>query len=245
MRLKKLNLSKKNYLIMKFDPLEPLAYLHLFKTAGTSVEEIFTEHWFKNIARFRFHYHEGDQGLKEIVCTSEDIKEYHPKNPKRNKPLLYLGHFNPDGSYEWPKELNQFLTMLRDPFDIQVSAFYYYKRRNREIKEKTIEEYILNSDYEYSFTKVFTKEILTHENYKEVLGKYFLTIGSMKNYKKSLENFAEVLDKKVTEECLAVKRNVNPKGEDYFVPNQLREIHRQRFPLEYEIYDYVNNLYNY
>ena len=83
-------------------------------------------------------------------------------------------------------------------------------------------------------------------NFKNILNRFFLTIGSMKNYNQSLQNFADVLGKKLDPEYLNIKENVTIKDSNYHIPDEsYRRIHQIRFPLEYEIYEYVNQKFNY
>jgi hypothetical protein len=234
--------------MIKFDESKPLVYLHLFKTAGSTIANFF-EHWFKgpNLlnpnGRYQPHH---DHATKRVIrCSQENIdrlKTYNVYNP------VFFGHFDMTGNFKFPPDCNQFITMLRDPFDIEVSAFYF---RTAVLKDKltphinNIEDYILNSDYHYKFTNVFTKEELTLENYQEVINKYFVMIGSMKNYNKSLELLQSNLDLKIPEKLLNLKINERAKVDNFLSPDYLRELHREKWPLEYAIYDYINNLYEY
>ncbi len=135
--------------------------------------------------------------------------------------------------------------MLRNPFDVQVSAFYFIKQEGLDTEFNSIEDFILKSAFTHRFTNVFRKEEITLDNYKEILQKYFIAIGSLKNYEKSLKVFSDILGVEYTPNLLDIKINETKKGVDFYIPNHLREEHKKLFPLEYEIYDYVNNLYNY
>jgi hypothetical protein len=232
--------------MIKFDENKPLVYLHLFKTAGSTIANFF-EHWFKggknHNARYQPHH---DHMSKQVIrCTQENIDALKIRgiyNP------VFFGHFDMTGKYKFPSDCNQFVTMLRDPFDLEVSAFYF---RTAVLKDKSlpeldnVEDYILNSDFHYKFTNVFTKEELTLENYKEIINKYFIMIGSMKNYNKSLEILQDSLNLKIPENLLNLKVNERAKVEDFLSPDYLRDLHKEKWPLEYAIYEYVNNLYEY
>lgn len=222
----------------------PLVFIHLFKTAGSSLRNIFKFEWFAD--RFVDHKDGEDRQdlsyLKKLTCTSEYISKL--KNEGLVNPIFF-GHFDENGIYKFPEECNQFITMLRDPFLIQISAYYFNKQEKIEIVFDSVEDFILKDSFGYRFTNVFSKEKLTFENYKEILSKYFVVIGSLKNYEKSLKLFAEVLNREYNPKLLDIKINETKKGSDYYIPEHLREKHRELFPLEYEIYDYVNNLYSY
>lgn len=234
--------------MLNFDNNKPLVYLHLFKTAGSTIANFF-EYWFKHEGppypngRYQPHH---DYSTKTVLrCTQETIDRL--KTHGVTNPVFY-GHFDMTGRYEFPSDCNQFITMLRDPFDVEVSAFYF---RTVNLQDKlppdldNVEDYILNSDYHYKFSNVFTKEKLTLENYKEVINKYFVMIGSMKNYNKSLELLQDNLKLKIPKRLLELKINERIKVENYLSPEYLKDIHREKWPLEYAIYDYINKLYDY
>ncbi len=219
-----------------YDPSAPLIYLHLYKTAGTSVNQIF-QTWYGG--KFIKHKDGSNTDKRDISCTSENIKKYNISGP------LFFGHFNHDGMFEWPSECTQFITMLRDPFDLQVSAFYYAKKNGLPLHVDNVEEYVLTSDFHYSFTNIFTKEKITLNNYKEIIAKYFIAIGSLKNYEKSIKNFALQLGKPFDSSFLEIRKNVSADSKNYFVPNHLRSLHEEVYALEHTIYKYINETYEY
>lgn len=229
-----------------FDDSKPLVYIHLFKTAGSTLFKIF-EKWFqeKN-KRFYSHYVNVD----DISCTDENISKL--KAQGINNPVFF-GHFCVKKQSIYPKDCNQYIATIRDPFDVMVSAYYYTKFLNQPLlpQHDNVEKYVLQYDFEYSFTNVFTKENITLDNFKQVLNKYFIAIGSIKNYKKSLHVFENCLNKKIPNELIDLHVNKNTDvdklkaDKQYIVPEYLREIHRELYPLDYAIYDYVNDYYNY
>jgi len=107
-----------------------------------------------------------------------------------------------------------------------------------------VEEYVLNFPYKYNLTNTFNKELITLDNYKTIFDKYFVAIGSLKNFSKTLDVFESVLGKSKADRTLHVNKNLTPK-EEYIVPEHCREEHRKKYPLEYAIYDYVNEYYQY
>lgn len=221
-----------------YDSNSPVVYLHLFKTAGSSINEMFKQ-WFSSSF---FKHKDGSNVVKNLTCSSDRIQMLKSKgihNP------CFFGHFNGNGTYKWPIECNQFITMIRDPLETQTSAYFYNKRKNLIQHAKNVEEYVLTTDFHYSLSNIFTKKKLELTNYKEILSKYFLCIGSLKNYKKSLEVFSNTLGFILDENLLKVRKNVSSNEDEYYVPEHLRSLHRELFQLEYEIYDYVNAFYEY
>ena len=130
----------------KYNENDPLAYVHLFKTAGTSLQLYFIN-WFPK----RYIPHRDFALEKKIECTKENIEflKNRTLNPLPNP--IFFGHFNGTGDYTYPDECSQYITILRDPFDIEVSAFYYgTDTLNRPYCEglNTVEDYILFSDFQ-------------------------------------------------------------------------------------------------
>jgi hypothetical protein len=230
--------------MLEYNPENPLVFIHLFKTAGSSLRNIFMMKWF--IERFVEHkdgeVRKDSLYVKGLTCCSDYISKL--KSEGLYNPIFF-GHFDETGIYKFPEECNQFMTILRNPFDIQVSAYFFIKQEKLETEHNCVEDFILKSSFAHRFSNVFTKEKMTSENYKEIIQKYFIAIGSLKNYEKSLKIFSEVLGVKYTPDLLDIKINETKKSSDYYIPNHLREEHRKLFPLEYEIYDYVNDLYEY
>jgi len=53
------------------------------------------------------------------------------KLSKSQFPLLVYGHFNRDhgfGVEQYYPEVNQFMTMLRDPFEAAISMYYFHRK---------------------------------------------------------------------------------------------------------------------
>ena len=224
----------------KYSNKNPLVYLHVYKTAGSSLRNVF-EVWFGNdFVEHQDGMGEGKQYLKKKTCTTEYIESHYKQY--KSAPMFF-GHFN-SHNYVWPKECDQFITILRDPFELQVSAYFYGKKIDPNFTEDNIEEYILKSDFHYGFTKVFTRETINFNNYKQILSEYFIAIGSLKNYSKTLELFSNVLNKPVKNFFFNLKAN-SAENTKKSIPYYLKKIHEERFPLEYEIYNYINKLYNY
>jgi hypothetical protein len=224
----------------KYNENDPLAYVHLFKTAGCTLLRYFME-WFPK----RYVPHWDFNGEQNITCSKENIEFLKNQAPNPLINPIFFGHFNGTGSYTYPEECAQYITMLRDPFDTEVSAFYYGTDTLKVPYSEdlnTVEDYILFSDFHYSFTKIFTKEIITIDNYKDVIDRNFIAIGSLKNFDKSLEVFKNILN--VESSVVVPHRNVR-KNKSSYVPEYLREIHREKWPLEYAIYDYINEYYQY
>lgn len=223
----------------------PLVYIHIYKTGGSSINNIFRK-WYIADKRFIKHnvYANVASEVRKETCTSESInqlKEQGISNP------VFFGHFARYPAYTFPQECNQFITTIRDPFDQMVSGYYYskFKKSHSVSKFPTVEDYVLKHNYNYSLNAAFEgKEKITLENFKEVLNKYFVAIGSLKNYHKTIEVFESILGKVNGDKERIINESPAPKQE-YIKPEHLRSLHREMYPLEYAIYDYVNDYYGY
>jgi len=223
--------------MLTYNPNSPLVYIHLYKTAGSTMK-----HYYMNWFPYNFIEHHDFPGTRNITCTQENIDLF-KKRRKQNNPVFY-GHFNSFGDYNWPEDCTQFITTVRDPYDMAISAFYYADGENNPNFKKysnNIEDYILNSPFEYRLTKVFSKEKFTLKNYKDLLHKYFIVIGSLKNFNKSIATMKNCLQINNDLVIDPIRITSNKKT----IPEHLKEIHREKWELEYAIYDYVNKYFNY
>lgn len=234
--------------MLKFDNTKPLVCLHLFKTGGSTLARIFQQMYIPE-KRFIKHnvYKNASEEVRKDTCRSEIIQKLNLAgipNP------VFQGHFERAPLYYFPDECNQFITTIRNPFEQVVSAYYHSKYKVNQPLNKVqqdIEGFILERPYNYSLNKAFEskiKEQITSSNFRQIFKKYFVAIGSLKNFNKSLTVFEEALGKKIADKTLHINKSNAPK-EDYYVPNFLRELHREMYPLEYEIYNWVNNHYDY
>ena len=105
-----------------YDPTKPLIFSHIPKSAGTSVLGIFKT-WFGD--NLLLHYGPSER---------HDLEN--PPDPTR--PVALYGHFNRqrgkaiDQSYP---EVDQFVTILRDPWDRVISG-YFYRTQTPERRQK-------------------------------------------------------------------------------------------------------------
>jgi hypothetical protein len=122
----------------------PLIAIHIPKTAGSSVKEIFRA-WFGD--RLLFHYFNK---RSSEMPPKYDLVAMHTKE----QPIVIYGHFNRTRNFGiehyYPKA-EQFITILRDPFERVVSG-YFYMRENRKdwidqsrVPKDKLRDHILNT----------------------------------------------------------------------------------------------------
>jgi len=219
----------------KYDPSIPLISIHVPKCGGTSFSEILKK-WFGK--RFYGHYYDEKSGLM----------------PKKNNPsagTCIHGHFNRRRNFGIPAyypEADQFITFLRDPFEIVVSRYFFEKKkqaaRNQSFRgEKRlrlpddIEQYldyeIRKSDYHPNILDYMPVN-MDFDNFREVIDKHFIYIGVLKNFQFSVDKMAEKLNFPTFQ-----IEHLNKSDQR----NEFSSIYRKRFveshPLEYAIYNYV------
>ena len=161
-----------------YDPRKPLISIHIPKCAGSSFSHIL-EVWFKG--GFLPHYHNEK--------LDEPPKKYnlHTGNffKKLRQGICIHGHFNNkrgNGVRDYYPEVDQFITIMRNPFDLHISTYFYVKReaqkqgggafrsgKKHPILENgwSLEEYFREAKESY-ILRFFPSDI-TAENYRQVL----------------------------------------------------------------------------
>ena len=220
-----------------FESDKPLVYIHVYKTGGTTIAEYLRD-WFHD-EKNRLH-RTGCRRSESILTLDKRIEQL--KYDGICNPIFY-GHFLEDHIPTFPKHCNQFITTIRNPFDRIVSS-YFYERQLDEVEDNmSLEEWILTDDIieDTDLTEVFGKEIITLDNYKQIIKKYFIYIGLFEKFNTSILKLATVLEKPAN---IKISRHLNKSEYTTNVPNHLREFHRKKYPLEYAIYDYIVQLHN-
>ena len=101
-----------------YDPKAPLIYIHVPKAAGTSAKQ-----WFKRWFADGFYEHYYDE-VNAILPIKRDVAALH----EAEKQIVIYGHFNAKrgfGIQQYYPEVNQFVTILRDPFEAAVSEYFF------------------------------------------------------------------------------------------------------------------------
>jgi hypothetical protein len=224
----------------RYDSARPLFSLHVPKTAGTSFRSDL-EAWFGR-DRLAFHYR-GDQGEA-------------PARAQLRAGLCVHGHFNRlrgIGVRQYYPEADQFIVLLREPYDRFVSNWRYLHfqvrsgvavpafadgpdlatwldRRRREL-ESTGED-------PFSFLAQLA-DPADPAAPAEVFGPQYLAVGITERYAQSMELFAAVLGRAppAAETRLNLASETHRAGDpDADLPD-LRAAYARAFPLEYAVYE--------
>lgn len=217
-----------------FDPNCPLIFIHVPKTAGTSVREIMKS-WFPNRV-YRHYYDEAAGGMPQLLPlkTAEFMK---------NPPVIY-GHFNRlrgFGIEDYYPDVSQFVTILRDPFEVAISNYFFVRKVSKNWKDKSrvptesLEDYIKST--ELNIVNHFPR-VLTLENYKDVIEELFVEVGITEDLPKSLKMIALKLGKEFDPTKLGV---INATERDQPLPDSYRDQFYEKHKLEYALYEYVKS----
>ena len=214
-----------------YDPGKPLFSLHVPKCAGQSFRDLL-QRWFGG--DFFVHYFQQRDALPSV----------HALGPG----TCVHGHFERMKGMAVEKyypEADQFVTVLRDPLEIAMSNYFFWKRKARQ---RQIERGIIHEGGEHDYRDIddffkkrprshilnFLPGPLTRENYREVLEKRFVWIGLVENLDESIQVLARRLGFKPE----AIGRiNVSSRDEELSPEVKAEYLNNNR--LEFEIHRYL------
>lgn len=160
------------------------------------------------------------------------------------------GHFNGkrgNGVLDFYPEIDQYITILRDPFQIHLSNYFYVKRENDKAfwagklnniiaDSYDIERYL--SENKKSFILNFFPPDIDLNNYCQILEKKFVYIGVIEDLPGSIEHLAEKLG---FSHLTVPVENVSQRTEE--IPHGARDEFIKNNPLEMAIYEYAIEKY--
>lgn len=226
----------------RYEKEYPLISIHIPKAGGTSFTSVLRT-WFGK--RLYLHYFDPKHGT---MPRKRNIKARFLKR-RFQKGVCIHGHFNKMrgfGVQDYYPEVNQFITVLRNPLELALSNYYYLKWHGNFLhkkgtasdivnKYKGVNEYLRDHN---SFILYHFPFELTIENYKELLEKYFIHIGVLEDIQVSTDTLAKKLGfPKVTigwENRSERDEKINEVVEEDFV---------RRHKLEFAIYDFALQQY--
>ena len=222
-----------------YDPQKPILYTHIPKCAGTSMRRVLAE-WFGD-GFHKVNQEQNSQFGMQKLPTQDDEGNWLPDV------RCIQSHFHHGHGFGLPyfyPEIDQYITILRDPFDLMVSMYFFIKGRSRkgkfwfrgrpvDISERypNIDSYLSTYPY-WMFSHL--PQNLTLANYRQQLESLFVYIGVYEDLQTSIDQLAIVLDQPTMQ--LPVS---NASKYDENVPNHLREQFYRDYPLPKKIYDFA------
>ena len=214
-----------------YDPGSPLIFLHVPKTAGTSLREIFRGWFGPGLLEHYAGVHDGSLPLRHDLSAL----------PSAGHPLAIYGHFNRRRGFgvdDYYPEVRQFVTVLRDPFERAVSGYRHLVRQHqadptRPAPSEGLRDYLRQKrDGAISFFPGF----ITADNYEQMFDRHFVAIGVVERMEVSLQGIATALGLSVDSAGLP-RLNVNAAPVEEV--GDLREEFMANHPLDYELYRYA------
>lgn len=209
-----------------YDPSQPLIFIHVPKTAGIAVRRI-VEGWFPG--GLHLHYY------NEATATMP------PRRTLTGRCAVY-GHFNGlrgFGIRDYYPQVDQFVTILRDPFETAISTYFYVRKdgvnwRDQErVPQADLEAYLREA--RPNILNHFPRE-MTMQNYRDVMDELFVEVGVTERLPESLGRIATALGQ-VFDPASLETLNATPR--DQTVGPQWREMYAERYPLEFAVYEYA------
>lgn len=233
--------SDKTYRV--YNPLEPVVFTHIPKCAGTSFIRVL-RFWFRKSYCHLIQDESKDIKLPKVPVLEQD-------GSFRQDIKCIHGHFNHGRGYGLPyhyPEIDQYITILRDPFDIVVSMYFFFKgkslrgeffHRGKQVDVRdqfpSVEHYVRNYP-DWLFDHL--PQDISLANYEEQIRRRFIYVGLFEDMQTSIDVLAAIFGKSTMD--MPVK-NVSQYDEP--VPEKLRERFYEDFPLLHKIYQFVKNRY--
>lgn len=229
--------------LKEYDPTQPIIYTHIPKCAGSSLLRQLRS-WYGR------EYHKLNQDeTKDIVLPRIETKD---ENGDWRKDVKVIhGHFDHGRGYGLPyffPDINQYFTILRDPFDLCVSMYFFAKGKSQEGKFwfrgkqidlldqfPTVEVYV--NSYPYWIYNHLPQN-MTLMNYMDKIREKFVYMGIFEDLKTSMVHLARILNKPIE---ITPKFNVSNYDEP--VPEYLRQKFYDDYPLLKVVYDYAKRTY--
>ncbi|MGB4205294.1 MAG: sulfotransferase family 2 domain-containing protein [Bacteroidales bacterium] len=224
--------------MLQYDSNKAIISIHIPKAGGTSFRKILSN-WYGN----KLHLHYFNENNKLM-----------PEKFELLPGMCIHGHFNSSrdfGIRHYYPEADQFITFMRDPFDIIVSRYYYVKMREKagtsyrdgkptnlaDNVNDFLEQEIHNSNYTPNILDFFP-EVITSENYEQIIRSKFIYIGFMDNYQESVDRLADILG---FPHMIAPFENKSERfGE---IDPSLRKIFMETHQLEYKVYNCARKIF--
>ncbi|MGH1413631.1 MAG: sulfotransferase family 2 domain-containing protein [Pelagimonas sp.] len=216
----------------RYDPNQPLCYIHVPKTGGRSVRNVFAG-WF-------------GQGLVTHYFNDR-LAKMHPVADMTHSPetpMCVYGHFSRKNGlgveHSFP-DITQFLTILRDPVERVVSQYYYQRRPGAVFRDPSrvpdisLREHLATTKSQ--MLQHFPRDV-TPQNYRALIEEYFIDIGFLEDLENSLRRFAKHLGRDIPDQAQP-RENAAARDSQTEDIEDLRAVFFDNNPLDHDVYQYA------
>lgn len=212
---------------------KPIVFIHVPKCAGSSVRSIVNKEFGDAVL---LHYRN-----EKLRTNPQPLNQTYAKDLlKEHGRCIVYGHFNMKRNFGVLDSLpwaEQFITILREPFDQFVSAFKYSNRNTPEkVNEKDFALFLetVSPNYLNHFPR-----LVEPSNFKDEIEKRFNYIGFHENLNESLKNIWTLLG--VSRTPNVPELNASPATIVNF--ENFRAEFEVRNPLEITVYNYAREVW--
>ena len=215
-------------------------FIHIPKCGGTSFLEIL-KNWFGK--KLYLHYYD-----EKTITKPKKLKLKKTFSNSYISDLCIHGHFNKSrgfGISDYYPGIKQFITILRDPVEMQISRYFHWKKQietGNDLRDgqkiyfeyKNIDDFLDKTNS--AMLLHFPKEI-TNDNYVECIDSNFIHIGVINDLQNSVNKIADKLRKP----RIAISHN-NPSERTENPSASTIKRFMEKSKLEYKIYNYALKL---
>ena len=226
-----------------FDPDAPLVFIHVPKTAGASTREVFADWFGPGLIRHYF----------DEVAGRPPQRDERFAHHGRSAPVCVYGHFNRNrgfGVTDTYPDATQFVTLLRDPFEMACSGYFFTRKVGAIWKDRSrVPTGDLASHLDATAPNMLNHFpcVVTAENYREVIATHFVAIGVTERLGESLQRIATAIGRRFDPTRLPrLNATERPMERPVDGPDLggLRARYRARHPLEFAVYDHVRWMFD-
>ena len=230
-------------MLKSYSSNKPVIFIHVPKCAGTSFIGLLRR-WFGDTYQ---HPHQDES--RDVLLPKVDVKLANGEwNPKIK---CIHSHFDAARGYGLPEhypEVDQYFTVMRDPFDMIVSMYFFVKGRSErgeyryrgkvvDIREQypNLESYL---EVHHAWVEDHLPADLTVENCEDYVASRFVYLGRFEALQPSVDQLADVLGMK---RVVLPKQNESTYSEE--VPLHSKEQVYARYPKAKRLHDWSATTY--
>jgi hypothetical protein len=211
-----------------------IIFVHIPKTGGTTLCSIIEK-------QYRDYY--------DIAQLKIPLSQYLKKNDTKRLEVI-RGHFSFGIHRLLPQDKHTYITILRDPIERVISAFYYIRRSKPHklhniVKNITLYEFVTNKRFDHQTLNKQThmlagKKDADLQEAKNNLKKYFSVVGITKRYEETLYVMGKKLEWKIDNYKKRKVTQNRPTVEE--IPKDVIKIIRNKNQKDMKLYQFANTL---